>query len=179
MNLQLENKTALVTGSTAGICFAIARSLAAEGAHVVVNGRTQARVDAAISKIRESQPATRLTGHALDLGSADGCEEMIRRLPKVDILVNNLGILEPKEFAEIPDEDWSRLFEVNVFSGVRLSRAYLPGMKSRDWGRIIFKRCLNSPGRGGISPRHRGRSDRWSARNPAGSGAAFPQSGEE
>ena len=138
MNLQLENKTALVTGSTAGIGFAIARSLAAEGAHVVINGRTQARVDAAISAIRELLPAAKLTGHALDLGSAEGCGELIRRLPAVDILVNNLGIFEPKEFAEIPDEDWARLFEVNVFSGVRLSRAYLPGMKSRDSGRIIF-----------------------------------------
>ncbi len=138
MNLQLENKTALVTGSTAGIGFAIARALAAEGAHVVINGRTQARVDAAIATLTAEVPGAKLSGQALDLGSAEGCRELVSRLPDVDILVNNLGIFEPKEFTEIPDEDWLRFMEVNVYSGVRLSRAYLPGMKQRDWGRIVF-----------------------------------------
>jgi NAD(P)-dependent dehydrogenase (short-subunit alcohol dehydrogenase family) len=138
MNLQLAHRTALVTGSTAGIGFAIAEGLAAEGANVVINGRTQTRVDAAITAIAQKYPTARVTGIALDLGTAAGTEELIRRLPDVDILVNNLGIFEPKAFEEIPDEDWTRLFEVNVLSGVRLSRAYFPGMKRRDWGRIIF-----------------------------------------
>src|ERR1017187_156821 len=124
MNLKLEDKTALVTGSTAGIGFAIALGLAREGARVIVNGRTQARVDAAIASIRQQGPKAEAEGVPLDLGTAAGCEALVRRVPTVDILVNNLGIFEPKPFEQIPDADWQRLFEVNVMSGVRLSRAY-------------------------------------------------------
>ena len=138
MNLKLEDKTAVVTGSTAGIRFAIALGLAREGARVIVNGRTQARVDTALASIRQRVPQAKLEGVALDLGTAPGCDALVRRIPTVDILVNNLGIFEPKPFEQIPDADWHRLFEVNVMSGVRLSRAYLPGMKQRNWGRIVF-----------------------------------------
>ena len=138
MNLQLAGKTALVTGSTAGIGLAISESLAAEGAHVIVNGRTQPRVDAAIQTIKAKYPEAKVSGFALDLATAAGNAELVRQLPEVDILVNNLGIFEPKAFEDIPDEDWTRLFDVNVLSGVRLSRAYFPGMKQRNWGRIIF-----------------------------------------
>jgi NAD(P)-dependent dehydrogenase (short-subunit alcohol dehydrogenase family) len=133
-----DNKAALVTGSTAGIGFAIALGLAREGARVIVNGRTQARVDAALASIRRQVPQAKLEGVALDLGIAAGCEALIRQVPEVDILINNLGIFEPKPFEQIPDADWLRLFEINVMSGVRLSRAYLPGMKERNWGRIVF-----------------------------------------
>ncbi|HXI85033.1 MAG TPA: SDR family oxidoreductase [Verrucomicrobiae bacterium] len=138
MNLKLNGKTALVSGSTAGIGYAIALGLAREGARVFVNGRTQARVDAALATIRREIPDAIIEGIAEDLGTAAGCERLASRLPSVDILVNNLGIFEPKAFAEIPDADWLRMFEVNVMSGVRLSRAYLSGMKQRDWGRIVF-----------------------------------------
>jgi NAD(P)-dependent dehydrogenase (short-subunit alcohol dehydrogenase family) len=103
-----------------------------------VNGRTQARVDAALASIRRQVPQAKLEGVALDLGIAAGCEALIRQVPEVDILINNLGIFEPKPFEQIPDADWLRLFEINVMSGVRLSRAYLPGMKERNWGRIVF-----------------------------------------
>lgn len=138
MNFKLENKTALVTGSTAGIGFAIAKRLAAEGARVIVNGRTKERVDHALSEIRKAASHAKLEGVAADLGNASGCEAMVKRVPDVDVLVNNLGIFEPKPFEEIPDADWQRFFEVNVMSGVRLSRAYLPGMHQRNWGRIVF-----------------------------------------
>jgi NAD(P)-dependent dehydrogenase (short-subunit alcohol dehydrogenase family) len=133
MNLQLEGKRALVTGSTAGIGFAIAEALANEGAAVIVNGRTQKRVDEALAKLKG-----KVEGVAADLSTAEGAAEVWRRYPEVDILINNLGIFEPKPFEQIPDEDWRRFFEVNVLSGVRMSRQYLPGMKQRDWGRIIF-----------------------------------------
>src|ERR1017187_7717606 len=138
MNLKLEDKTTFISGWTAGIGFAIALGLAREGARVIVNGRTQARVDAALARIRQEVPQAKAEGAALDLGTAAGCEALVRQLPSVDILVNNLGIFEPKPFEQIPDADWQRLFEVNVMSGVRLSRAYLPGMKQRNWGRIVF-----------------------------------------
>jgi NAD(P)-dependent dehydrogenase (short-subunit alcohol dehydrogenase family) len=131
-------RTALVSGSTAGIGYAIALGLAREGARVWINGRTQARVDAAIRNIRKEMPDATLEGVAEDLGTAAGCERLVRRVPSVDVLVNNLGVFEPKPFETIPDADWLRLFEVNVMSGVRLSRAYLPGMKQRNWGRIVF-----------------------------------------
>jgi NAD(P)-dependent dehydrogenase (short-subunit alcohol dehydrogenase family) len=133
MNLQLEGKRALVTGSTAGIGFAIAEALANEGATVIVNGRTQKRVDEALASLNG-----RVEGVAADLGTAEGAAVVARRYPDVDILINNLGIFEPKPFEQIPDEDWRRFFEVNVLSGVRMSRQYLPGMKQRNWGRIIF-----------------------------------------
>jgi NAD(P)-dependent dehydrogenase (short-subunit alcohol dehydrogenase family) len=135
---RLSGKTALVSGSTAGIGYAIALGLAGDGARVCVNGRAQARVDKAIASIRKELPEAALEGIAEDLGTAAGCEQLVRRLPSVDVLVNNLGIFEPKSFEAIPDADWLRLFEVNVMSGVRLSRAYLPGMKQRNWGRIVF-----------------------------------------
>lgn len=138
MDLKLENKTALVSGSTAGIGLGIAKGLAAEGAHVIVNGRSQARVDEAIAAVRNAHPAARVEGIALDLAKAEGARHLAAQLPEVDILVNNLGIFEVKPFAEITDQDWLRFFETNVMSGVRLSRQYLPGMVKRNWGRIIF-----------------------------------------
>jgi NAD(P)-dependent dehydrogenase (short-subunit alcohol dehydrogenase family) len=138
MDLQLTGKTALVTGSTAGIGLAIAEALAAEGASVIVNGRTRQRVDAAVSQLRDKKLPGKITGLAADLGSAAGVRDTIKNLPHVDILVNNVGIFEPKPFTEIPDEDWFRFFEVNVMSGVRLSRHYLPQMLEQNWGRIVF-----------------------------------------
>jgi NAD(P)-dependent dehydrogenase (short-subunit alcohol dehydrogenase family) len=138
MNLGLEGKRALVSGSTAGIGWAIAAGLAAEGAEVVLNGRTPARVEAAIRAVKDRHPVARVRGVAADLGTAEGCLRMAREVPEVDVLVNNLGIFEPKPFVEIPDADWNRLWEVNVLSGVRLARSYLPGMMSRNWGRILF-----------------------------------------
>lgn len=138
MDLQLRDKLALVSGSTAGIGFAIANGLARESARVIVNGRTDDRVNAAINRIRSDNPDAKLEEIAVDLGGAAGVEEAVRRFPEVDVLVNNLGIFEPKPFEQISDEDWFRFFEVNLMSGVRLSRAYLPLMKKRNWGRIVF-----------------------------------------
>jgi NAD(P)-dependent dehydrogenase (short-subunit alcohol dehydrogenase family) len=133
MDLQLKDKLALVTGSTAGIGSAIAEALVREGARVIVNGRTQAAVSAAVAKLGGGA-----VGFAGDLSDAAQAAELVRKYPDVEILVNNLGIFEPKPFEEIPDEDWARFFDVNVISGVRLARAFLPGMKRRNWGRIIF-----------------------------------------
>jgi len=138
MKFDLSGKTALVTGSTAGIGFASAKGLAASGASVVINGRGQPKVDAAVKQLAEEVPGGKVRGIAADVGTAAGCEALVAALPDVDILINNAGIFEPKDFFEIPDEDWSRLFEINVMSGVRLSRAYMPGMLKRNWGRIIF-----------------------------------------
>ena len=138
MELKLEGKRALVSGSTAGIGWAIAAGLAAEGAEVVVNGRTQARVDAALAAIRDRHPRAMVRGFAADLGTAEGCARIAQAVPEVDVLVNNLGIFEVRSFQDIPDEEWKRFFEVNVLSGVRLSRTYLPGMLARNWGRILF-----------------------------------------
>jgi NAD(P)-dependent dehydrogenase (short-subunit alcohol dehydrogenase family) len=138
MNLDLDGKRALVTGSTAGIGFAIAAALAAEGAKVIVNGRTDERVASATQRLRETVSTAQVEGLAADLGTAKGCAEALRLYPEVDILVNNLGIFEPKPFPEITDEDWLRFFEVNVLSGIRLSRHYLPRMKEKNWGRIVF-----------------------------------------
>jgi NAD(P)-dependent dehydrogenase (short-subunit alcohol dehydrogenase family) len=138
MDLQLAGKKVLVTGSTAGIGFAAATAFAAEGASVVVNGRTQERVDAAIARIRKGHPKADVSGVASDVSNAAGCAKLIQALPKVDVLVNNMGIFEPKPFEQIPDEDWLRLFEANVMSGVRLSRHYLSGMREKNWGRILF-----------------------------------------
>jgi len=138
MDLLLSDKTAFVSGSTAGIGFAIAERLAREGAAVIVNGRTQQRVENAIAAVKTAAPDARIQGFAADLGSSAAAAEAIRRFPHVDILVNNLGIFEAKPFEQIPDEDWVRFFEVNVLSGVRLSRGYLPYMKERNWGRVIF-----------------------------------------
>jgi NAD(P)-dependent dehydrogenase (short-subunit alcohol dehydrogenase family) len=138
MDLRLDGKTALVTGSTAGIGFAIAQALAVEGAHVYVNGRTQERVDATITAIRSRAANATVEGFAADFSSSAGADAVTARLTAVDVLVNNVGIYEPKAFTEIPDSDWYRFFEVNVMSGVRLSRHYLAPMLKKNWGRIIF-----------------------------------------
>jgi NAD(P)-dependent dehydrogenase (short-subunit alcohol dehydrogenase family) len=138
MDLKLTGKIALVTGSTAGIGFAIVKSLAIEGAYVYVNGRTQKRVDAAMAAIRSQTGRTKVDGIAADFSGPAGAERVIAKLPAVDVLVNNVGIFEPKPFTEIPDEDWYRLFEINVMSGVRLARHYLTGMLKKNWGRILF-----------------------------------------
>lgn len=137
MDLKLTDKTALVTGGTAGIGLEIARSLAAEGARVIITGRNQAKLDAATADIKASS-GVEVTGLLADAGTAEGAAEIAKAAPSVDILVNNLGIYESKAFGDITDADWSRLFEVNVMSGMRLSRTYLPGMLTRNWGRIIF-----------------------------------------
>jgi NAD(P)-dependent dehydrogenase (short-subunit alcohol dehydrogenase family) len=138
MDLKLTGKKVLVTGSTAGIGFGIARWLAREGASVWVNGRTQQRVDAAIQAIRTDVPGAKIEGVAADFETAAGADIVTRELPEVDVLVNNVGIFDAKPFLEIPDADWHRFFEVNVMSGVRLSRHYLPAMLKKNWGRIIF-----------------------------------------
>ena len=138
MDLGLKGKIAVVSGSTAGIGFAIANTLAAEGAQVIVNGRTQARVNSALEKIRQQVPNADIRGMAADLSSVAGIQTFTKAAPEADILINNLGIFEPKPFAEIPDADWQRFFDVNVMSGVRLSRHYLPGVLRKNWGRVIF-----------------------------------------
>ena len=138
MDLQLTGKMALVTGSTAGIGFATARALAAEAASVIINGREQARVDTAVHEIRKLHPGANVSGVASDVSNAAGCANLIQAVLEVDILVNNMGIFEPKPFEKITDEDWMRFFEANVMSGVRLSRHYFSGMRKRNWGRILF-----------------------------------------
>jgi NAD(P)-dependent dehydrogenase (short-subunit alcohol dehydrogenase family) len=138
MDLRLADKLALVSGSTKGIGLAIATGLAREGANVIVNGRSEESVDAALAKIREVVPDAKLGGFAGDFSDAAVVDVLANHFPAVDILVNNLGIFEPKPFEEIPDADWRRFFDVNVLSGVRLSRVYLAGMKKKNWGRIIF-----------------------------------------
>ena len=148
MNLELTDKTALVSGSTKGIGFAIATGLAREGARVIVNGRSEKSVAEAKGQIEQAVPDARIEGFAGDLSTAAAAETLLQRFPIVDILVNNLGIFEPTPFEDIPDEGWRRFFEVNVLSGVRLSRSYLPGMKQRNWGRIVFissESAINTP----------------------------------
>jgi NAD(P)-dependent dehydrogenase (short-subunit alcohol dehydrogenase family) len=138
MDFGLTGKRAVVTGSTAGIGFAIAHALSREGARVVVNGRSPSRVAEAVEKIRALVDGADVSGVAADLGTAPGVARLVAEVPDADVLVNNLGIFEPKPFLEIPDADWLRFFEVNVLSGVRLTRHYLPGMLRSGWGRIIF-----------------------------------------
>ena len=138
MDLGLKGKSAVVSGSTAGIGLAIATVLAQEGALVVINGRTDARVAAALKTIQSQVKNAEVRGIAADLGTAAGVEKFVKEIPGADILVNNLGIFEVKPFQEIPDSDWLRFFEVNVLSGVRLSRHYLPAMLKNKWGRVIF-----------------------------------------
>jgi NAD(P)-dependent dehydrogenase (short-subunit alcohol dehydrogenase family) len=138
MDLQLEHKTAVVTGSTAGIGFAIASLLAREGANVIVNGRSDKSVAGALERIQKAGAKGKVRGVAADLSEREGVDRFLEEVPETEILVNNLGIFEPKPFEEIDDADWMRFFETNVMSGVRLSRAYLPKMKERNWGRIVF-----------------------------------------
>jgi NAD(P)-dependent dehydrogenase (short-subunit alcohol dehydrogenase family) len=148
MNIDLKGMTALVTGSTSGIGRATAKGLAAAGAEVVVNGRSQGTVDAAVAAIGMEVPGSKVRGVAADVATAAGCKALVAAQPEVDILINNAGIFEPKGFFDIPDEDWSRFFEVNVMSGVRLSRGYFAGMLKRNWGRIVFissESALNIP----------------------------------
>ncbi len=148
MQIDLTGKRAIVTGSTAGIGFAIAQGLAQAGAEVTVTGRTQARVDDAIAAIKQAVSNAEVTGVAADLGSADGCQALIEARPETDILVNNVGIFGPQDFFEIDDATWQQFFDVNVMSAVRLSRHYAQGMKQRDWGRIQFissESALNIP----------------------------------
>jgi len=138
MDLQLNGKRALITGSTVGIGFAIAKALAEEGVQVAVNGRTEERVSEAQRRIATETSNARIGGVAADLSSPDGVTKVIEACPEIDILVNNVGIFEPRAFDQISDADWLRFFEVNVMSGVRLTRHYLPQLKDRDWGRIVF-----------------------------------------
>jgi NAD(P)-dependent dehydrogenase (short-subunit alcohol dehydrogenase family) len=137
MDLELTNKIALVTGGTGGIGLEIARSLSLEGAAVTITGRSQTRLDDAIADLTASGGAP-VKGIVADVATADGAAATVAALPRVDILINNLGIYESKAFADISDADWSNIFDVNVLSGVRLSRAYLPAMLDQNWGRIIF-----------------------------------------
>ena len=125
MKIDLSGKSALVTGSTAGIGLAIAKGLAASGADVILNGRKQASVDKAIAAVRRAA-SSKVSGIAADVSNAGGCDQLVAAVPQVDILINNAGIFEPKAFFDVPDADWTRFFETNVMSGVRLSRAYIP-----------------------------------------------------
>jgi len=147
MKIDLSGKTAVVTGSTTGIGFAIARGLAGCGATVVVNGRTPVAVARAVAAITAATPLAEVRG-AADLGTATGCDAVVNAEPECDILVNNVGVFIPRDFFDIPDSEWTRFFEVNVMSGVRLSRAYMPAMLARNWGRIVFlssESALNIP----------------------------------
>jgi NAD(P)-dependent dehydrogenase (short-subunit alcohol dehydrogenase family) len=145
MIIDLAGKRAIVTGSTSGIGFAIARGLAEAGAAVVLNGRTQKSVDVAMERLAQHLPQVKVEGAAADLAAPAGVAAFVKRVNETDILVNNLGIFEPKPFGEITDEDWQWLFEINVMSGVRLSQHYLPSMVSRGWGRIVFISSESAP----------------------------------
>lgn len=148
MNIDLSGKTAVVTGSTQGIGRAIAHGLAAAGAAVVINGRKQETVDQAVDEIAKSAPGATIKGATADVATAAGCDALVNAVAQPDILVNNAGIFEPKSFFDIPDADWTRFFETNVMSGVRLSRSYMAGMLAKNWGRVIFissESALNIP----------------------------------
>src|SRR5436305_10239471 len=138
MIIDLSGKSAIVTGSTEGIGYAIAVGLADSGARVVVNGRTQAKVDVALANLKSKVPTAEARGFTGDLSNAAGCDALLKAFPQADILVNNVGIYEAKPFFDIPDDDWERFFQVNVMSGVRLTRGYMKGMLERNWGRILF-----------------------------------------
>ncbi len=148
MRIDLTGKRAIVTGSTVGIGLAIAKGLGECGATVVINGRTQAAVDKAVAAAKAEVPNGHFIGYAGDLGTAEGCAAIVASHPDCDILVNNLGIFGPRDFFETPDDEWTRYFEINVMSGVRLSRAWLPGMAKQNWGRVVFissESALNIP----------------------------------
>ncbi|GEP09206.1 SDR family NAD(P)-dependent oxidoreductase [Methylobacterium gnaphalii] len=138
MNIDLTGKSALVTGSTGGIGYAVARELARLGASVAVNGRTGERVEAAIAQLKSEVPDGQFIPAVGSVSSAEGVDALVASLPAVDILINNAGIFEPRPFFEIEDREWQRFFDVNVMSGIRLSRAYTPGMVERGWGRVVF-----------------------------------------
>lgn len=138
MDMQLQGKTALVTGSTAGIGRAIVEGLAREGATVYVNGRSKDSTDKAVAEIQKQFPKSKILAAPGDVGTAKGTDDVIKAVPALDILINNAGIFEVRDFAETSDEDWQRFFDINVMSGVRLSRHYLPLMLKQNWGRIIF-----------------------------------------
>ena len=138
MKLNFENKTALVSGSTKGIGFAIAKQLVEEGARVIINGRSEKNVTSALQEISKAYPQARIEGFVGDLSTEKETQDLLKLFPEVDILVNNLGIFDPRPFEEVSDDEWRKFFEVNVLSGVRLSRAYIPAMKKKNWGRIIF-----------------------------------------
>lgn len=138
MDLQLIGKTAFISGSTQGIGFAIAQNLLKEGASVIINGRSEGKLTESVEKLKEAFPEGDITGFAADFSKAEDVAVLLDKLPEVDILINNAGIFEPKAFVEISDEEWLRFFEVNVLSGVRLSRHFLPKMLEKNWGRIIF-----------------------------------------
>lgn len=138
MDLQLSNKTAFISGSTAGIGFATAKRLAQEGAAVIINGRSQQRIQEAIQKLQQQVPGAKVSGAAADFSKAVEVQELLPKIETADILINNAGIFEPKNFMDIPDEDWFKFFEVNVMSGIRLSRYLFPKLLEKNWGRIIF-----------------------------------------
>ncbi len=148
MQIDLSGKTAIVTGSTGGIGFGIALGLARAGGAVVLNGRDDAKVAASVARLKDEAPGAEIRGVASDVGTAQGCEVLVSAEPRTDILVNNVGVFGPQDFFTTPDADWERFFAVNVLSGVRLSRAYLPAMKERGWGRVLFlssESALNIP----------------------------------
>jgi len=138
MDLQLHNKTAFISGSTAGIGLAIAEALLKENATVIINGRKENQVEEVVKALQQAFPQGKVSGIAADFGKKEEVDTLIKKLPPIDILVNNVGIFEPKPFVEIPDEDWYQFFEVNVMSGVRLSRHIFPKLLQQNWGRIIF-----------------------------------------
>lgn len=138
MDLKLAQKTAFISGSTAGIGFATAKRFLEEGATVIINGRSQESVDKAVAALKSENSSARISGIPADFSKVEEVDNLLQQLPEVDILINNAGIFEPKAFEEIPDEDWFRFFEVNVMSGIRLSRQYFPKMLNKNWGRIIF-----------------------------------------
>lgn len=148
MKIELSGKTAVVTGSTSGIGYAIAKGLAETGAEVVINGRKQQAVDAAVASLQQEVAGANVRGVASDVGTSEGCDALVKAVPHVDVLINNVGVYGPKDFFETPDEEWQRFFDVNVMSGVRLSRAYAQDMAKRGWGRIVFissESALNIP----------------------------------
>lgn len=138
MDLKLKDKIAFISGSTAGIGLAIAKRFLSEGCQVIINGRTKESVDNAVNELKSSVENAKISGIAADFSKVDEVDRLLTELPEIDILINNAGIFEPKPFVDIPDEDWFRFFEVNVMSGIRLSRHYFPKMIQKNWGRIIF-----------------------------------------